>query len=63
MRAFRFRPIPFVATVLLVALGVSLGQWQDRRAAGKIAVQQRVDSAAMAAPLALGSALVAPEAR
>jgi surfeit locus 1 family protein len=37
--AFRFRPIPFVATVLLVALGVALGQWQDRRAAGKIAIQ------------------------
>lgn len=58
MRAFRFRPIPFVATVLLVALGISLGQWQDRRAAGKIAVQEQVDAAAKAAPLALGGALV-----
>ena len=58
MRAFRFRPIPFVATVLLVALGVSLGQWQDRRAAGKIAVQEQVDQAAKAPPLTLGSAPV-----
>lgn len=60
MRAFRFRPIPFVATVLLVALGVALGQWQDRRAAAKIAVQEQVDQAAKAAPLVLGSALLAP---
>lgn len=60
MRAFRFRPIPFVATVLLVALGVSLGQWQDRRAAGKIAVQGQVDQAAKAPPLVLGGALLAP---
>ncbi|MBZ2208868.1 SURF1 family protein [Massilia soli] len=54
MRAFRFRPIPFVATMLLVALGVSLGQWQDRRAAGKIAVQQQVDQAARAPALIVG---------
>lgn len=58
MRAFRFRPIPFVATVLLVALGVSLGQWQDRRAAGKIAVQKQIDAGAHAAPIALGAAPV-----
>jgi hypothetical protein len=31
--AFRFKWVPFAATVLLVALGVSLGQWQERRAA------------------------------
>jgi len=62
MRAFRFRLIPFIATVLLVALGVALGQWQDRRAAGKIAVQQQVDAAARAPALVLGSALVEPAA-
>lgn len=56
---FSFRPIPFVATVLIVALGVSLGQWQDRRAAGKIALQQQMSSNSTAAPLALGAAPVA----
>jgi surfeit locus 1 family protein len=56
--SLRFRPIPFVATVLLVALGVSLGQWQDRRAAEKIALQQRLAAAAAEAPLTIGAALV-----
>lgn len=55
---FRFRLIPFIATVLLVALGVSLGQWQDRRAAAKTAVQQQLDRRAGAPALALGAALV-----
>ncbi len=58
--SFRFRPIPFVATVLLVALGVSLGQWQDRRAGQKIALQQTLNARAADAPLALGPALEAP---
>ena len=52
---FRFRAIPFVATVLLVALGVSLGQWQDRRAAGKIAVQDKLAERAVAAPVIVGA--------
>ncbi len=51
---FRFRAIPFVATVLLVALGVSLGQWQDRRAAGKIAVQDKLTQRGSDAPLIVG---------
>lgn len=56
---FRFRPIPFVATMLLVALGVTLGQWQDRRAAGKIAIQQTLEARAKAGPLAVGAAPLA----
>ncbi len=54
--SFRFRPIPFVATVLLVALGVTLGQWQDRRAADKIALQQKLSARAADAPLVIGAA-------
>ncbi|SHH26371.1 SURF1 family protein [Massilia sp. CF038] len=54
---FRFRTIPFVATVLLVALGVALGQWQDRRAATKIALQQQMSARAAQAPLVLGPQL------
>jgi cytochrome oxidase assembly protein ShyY1 len=59
--SFRFRPIPFVATVLLVALGVSLGQWQQRRAAEKIALQHKLVARAADAPLVIGAALVEPE--
>lgn len=52
---FRFRAIPFVATVLLVALGVSLGQWQDRRAEQKIALQAKLAERAAGAPLVVGA--------
>jgi cytochrome oxidase assembly protein ShyY1 len=48
---FRFRTIPFIATVLLVALGILLGNWQTRRAAEKTAllasVKQRLDGPAV----------------
>ncbi|MES2299894.1 MAG: SURF1 family protein [Pseudomonadota bacterium] len=47
------RPIPLVATVLLVALGLTLGQWQERRAQQKIALQAKLAERAQAAPLAL----------
>jgi cytochrome oxidase assembly protein ShyY1 len=48
-----------VATVLLVALGVSLGNWQQRRAADKIALQHKLGERGAGAPLALGPELVA----
>ena len=56
---FRFRPIPFAATVLLVALGVSLGQWQERRAAQKISLHQQLADRAAEAPLQLSPATAA----
>lgn len=52
--SFRFRVIPFMATVLLAALGVSLGQWQDRRADEKLALQARLSARAAEAPAVLG---------
>jgi surfeit locus 1 family protein len=55
---FRFRLIPFVATVLVVAAGVSLGQWQDRRAAQKIGLQHKLAERATEAPLLLSAAPV-----
>ncbi len=58
---FRFRPIPFVATALLVALGLSLGQWQDRRAEQKTARQAMLAERGAAAPLVVGSALLDAE--
>ncbi len=57
--SFRFRWVPFVATVLMVALGLSLGQWQDRRAAQKQALGARLAERHTAAPMLLGPELVA----
>ena len=56
---FRFRAIPFVTTVLVVALGISLGQWQERRAAQKIALQAKLVERARAAPLVITARPVA----
>ncbi|MFL6659446.1 MAG: SURF1 family protein [Massilia sp.] len=50
---FSFRAIPFIATVLVVALGISLGQWQERRAAEKIALQAKLSARGADAPLVL----------
>jgi surfeit locus 1 family protein len=58
---FRFRAIPFVATVLLVALGISLGNWQERRAAQKIALQAKLADRGHDAPLLLSALPVDPE--
>lgn len=57
--AFRFRTIPFVATVLLVALGIALGNWQMRRADEKLAIAARMAQQGAAAPVVLSGA--APE--
>ena len=57
--AFRFKPIPFIATVLVVALGIALGNCQERRADEKIATQERLARGAAAAPLMLTGAPLA----
>jgi cytochrome oxidase assembly protein ShyY1 len=54
---FRFRLIPFIATVLLVALGIALGNWQERRAAEKIALRDRLAQRGAESPLVLGPAI------
>lgn len=59
---FRFRLIPFIATLLLVALGVSLGQWQDRRALEKTARGQLLAERGSLPPLALGAEKLSPRA-
>ncbi len=53
MRSFRFRPIPFAATLALVVLGVALGNWQGRRAAEKLAVEHKLATMSAMAPLEL----------
>ena len=57
--AFRFRVIPFVATVALVVLGIMLGNWQTRRAQEKLGVAARLAErgAAPAVVLAGGGGL------
>lgn len=39
---FRFRLIPFVATVLLIALGIALAQWQTRRGDQKQLIESKL---------------------
>lgn len=60
--AFRFKLIPFVATALLVVLGVQLGNWQQRRAEQKMALQAKLTQGAQAAPLLLDGAPLAADA-
>jgi len=53
---FHFRWIPFVVMLLLVVLGISLAQWQQRRGDEKIARAARLAAGNLAAPLALTAA-------
>lgn len=50
---FRFRWIPFVATMVAVAVGITLGQWQTRRAAEKEGIEARLATRASMAPVVL----------
>lgn len=60
--AFRFKLIPFVATVVVVALGIQLGNWQERRAAQKIVLQAKLAQGNASAPVQLDGAPLAAEA-
>lgn len=57
---FHFRWIPFVVMLLLVALGVSLAQWQQRRGDEKVARAARLEAGNQAAPLSLTAAPMLP---
>jgi surfeit locus 1 family protein len=52
--AFRFRVIPFVATVALVVLGIVLGNWQTRRAEEKLGIATKLAEHAGAPAVILG---------
>ena len=52
---FRFSPIPLLATLVLVVLGIALGNWQTRRAEEKTALQARLAERGAAPPLRLGA--------
>lgn len=59
---FSFRAVPFAATLVLVILGIALGNWQTRRAFDKTALQARLNQRAAAPPLVLDGALQDPAA-
>ncbi|MCU6435040.1 SURF1 family protein [Undibacterium sp. Jales W-56] len=54
---FRFRWIPLLITLLLCALGISLGQWQSRRAQEKEAIAQAMQERTKLPPLSAQDAL------
>ena len=57
---FRFRWIPFVAAMIVAGIGISLGQWQTRRALEKEEIESRLQARESAPPLALGATTVSP---
>lgn len=59
---FRFKTLPFIVTLLLVVLGIALGNWQVRRAAEKTALQTLLAQRTAAPPLALDGGPVDPAA-
>jgi surfeit locus 1 family protein len=59
---FKWRLLPFIATVLVVALGIELGQWQTRRGDEKQAIAVKLAEREAAAPTVLGPALQQAEA-
>jgi len=50
---FRFRWIPFFATIIVMAIGIALGQWQTRRAEEKQAIKARMIAREAAPPVAV----------
>lgn len=52
---FRFRWIPFTAAIVAAAIGISLGQWQTRRAVEKEAIEAKLSAREAAPPLALNA--------
>lgn len=53
---FRFRWIPFIAAMIAATIGISLGQWQTRRATEKEGIEARLTARQAAAPVTLGMA-------
>jgi cytochrome oxidase assembly protein ShyY1 len=57
---FRFRTVPFIATLILVLLGIALGNWQTRRAFEKTALQARLEQGMAAPPQVLDGGAIDP---
>ncbi|KIF80031.1 SURF1 family protein [Noviherbaspirillum autotrophicum] len=54
---FRFRWLPFIAASIAAVIGISLGQWQARRAVEKEMIEARMAERAGAAPLLLNAGI------
>ncbi len=54
---FHFRLIPFIAALLLALLGIGLGNWQQGRAAEKLAMQEKLAAFGAQPPVVLGPAI------
>lgn len=59
---FRFSWLPFIATLVVMAIGIALGNWQMRRAEHKTAIQNTMQSRQLAPEIVLGDTAIAPEA-
>jgi len=57
---FRFKFVPFLATVAVVAAGLALGNWQRHRAEEKTALGERLAAGNAAAPLQLDASVLSP---
>ncbi|MDY7577702.1 SURF1 family protein [Herbaspirillum sp. RTI4] len=57
---FRFRWVPFIATVMVASLGVSLAQWQARRAEQKQSIESKLSLRQHIAPVRLAQANLPP---
>lgn len=58
--SFRFRLLPFVAMLVVAAIGIALGEWQMRRAAEKEAIEQRIGERGKAPVLRLEGLSASP---
>lgn len=57
----RFRPIPFIAALVVAIIGILLGNWQQDRAAYKTALQAQQIQRGAEPPLALGPAITSAD--
>ena len=57
---FRFRVVPCIVAVMVIALGIALAQWQTRRGDEKVGLQARLDARGKEPVMSLGSAPIAP---
>lgn len=53
---FRFRLLPSVAMLVVVAVGISLGQWQVRRAHEKESIERKIGERESAPPVSMSEA-------
>ena len=61
MPRFKFRTIPFIATLFLVVLGSALSYWQTQRAHQKEAIEAILQAHQNSAPIALPDIVKLPE--